>query len=64
MAQPTWEVFETPIEMSSEWFRGLSMHGDTGYLVGGAGLVYRTDGAAATLLGAETETKRIIEHGG
>ncbi|MDG2308385.1 MAG: YCF48-related protein [Candidatus Binatia bacterium] len=60
----TWGVFETPIEMASEWFRGLSLSGETGYLVGGAGLVYRSDGTEATLLGAETETKRIIEHGG
>lgn len=60
----TWEVFETPIEMASEWFRGLSLSGDTGYLVGGAGLIYRTDGSEATLLGAETENKRIVEHGG
>ena len=60
----TWEVFDTPIEMASEWFRGLSLSGDTGYIVGGAGLIYRTDGTAATLLGAETENKRIVEHGG
>lgn len=60
----TWEVFETPIEMASEWFRGLSVVGNTGYLVGGAGLIYKTDGSTATLLGADTETKRIVEHGG
>ncbi len=60
----SWEVFETPIEMASEWFRGLSIKGNTGYLVGGAGLIYKTDGNSATLLGAETETKRIVEHGG
>lgn len=60
----TWEVFDTPIEMASEWFRGLSLQGETGYLVGGAGLVYRSEGSSATLLGASTETKRIVEHGG
>lgn len=60
----TWEVFETPIEMASEWFRGLSLTGETGYLVGGAGLVYRSEGSSVTLLGASTETKRIVEHGG
>ena len=60
----TWEVFETPIEMASEWFRGLSVGDGTGFLVGGAGLIYKTTGSTATVLGKETETKRIVEHGG
>jgi len=60
----SWELFETPIEMASEWFRGLSMVGDVGYLVGGAGLIYKTEGGSATLLGETTDNERIVEHGG
>jgi photosystem II stability/assembly factor-like uncharacterized protein len=48
-----WTQFKTPIAFASEWFRGLSLVGDQGYVVGGAGLIYRTDGASATLLRAE-----------
>jgi photosystem II stability/assembly factor-like uncharacterized protein len=48
-----WTQFKTPIQFASEWFRGVSMVGDRGFLVGGAGLIYRTDGAQAKLLRAE-----------
>jgi photosystem II stability/assembly factor-like uncharacterized protein len=48
-----WSQFQTPISFASEWFRGLSMVGERGFLVGGAGLIYRTDGASATLLRAD-----------
>ena len=40
------------------------MVGDVGYLVGGAGLIYKTEGGSATLLGGATENERIVEHGG
>jgi photosystem II stability/assembly factor-like uncharacterized protein len=49
-----WSQFKTPIQFASEWFRGISMVGDRGYLVGGAGLIYRTDGAEAKLLRADS----------
>jgi len=49
-----WAEFKTPIQFASEWFRGVSMVGDRGFLVGGAGLIYRTDGAQAKLLRAES----------
>lgn len=45
-----WTEFQTPIQFASEWFRGLSLVGDTGFLVGGAGLIYKTDKAQAELL--------------
>lgn len=50
----TWTEFKTPIQLASEWFRGASMVGSNAYLVGGAGLIYRTDGAEAKLLRAAT----------
>lgn len=50
-----WAEFKTPIHLASEWFRGVSMVGDRAFLVGGAGLIYRTDGAEATLLRAESK---------
>jgi photosystem II stability/assembly factor-like uncharacterized protein len=54
-----WSQFKTPIEFASEWFRGVSMVGDRGYLVGGAGLIYRTDGAQAKLLRAGAAPARV-----
>ncbi|MBM4242480.1 MAG: hypothetical protein FJ148_01520 [Deltaproteobacteria bacterium] len=48
----TWSEFKTPIQLASEWFRGASMAGNSAYLVGGAGLIYRTDGGDAKLLRA------------
>lgn len=47
-----WAEFKTPIQFASEWFRGVSVVGERGFLVGGAGLIYRTDGAQAQLLRA------------
>ena len=49
-----WSEFKTPIQFASEWFRGASMVGERAFLVGGAGLIYRTDGADAKLLRAAT----------
>ena len=60
----TWKDFPTPIQFASEWFRGVSLASDTGYLVGGAGLVYKSTGEQATLLGGSTAEKRVVEHGG
>jgi photosystem II stability/assembly factor-like uncharacterized protein len=60
----TWASFPTPIQFASEWFRGLSLSGTTGYIVGGAGLLYKTEGDQATLLGGPTADKRVVEHGG
>ena len=48
----TWTEFKTPIQLASEWFRGASMIGNSAYLVGGAGLIYRTEGGDAKLLRA------------
>ena len=47
-----WTELKTPIQFASEWFRGASMVGNRAFLVGGAGLIYRTDGADAQLLRA------------
>jgi photosystem II stability/assembly factor-like uncharacterized protein len=54
-----WTEFKTPIQFASEWFRGVSMVGDRAFLVGGAGLIYRTDGAEATLLRAESKPAHV-----
>lgn len=50
-----WKQYPTPIQFASEWFRGVSMAGDTGFFVGGAGLIYATKGADATLLRTEAD---------
>src|SRR6185369_13218839 len=57
----TWEKFPTPIQFSSEWFRALSSSGNTSFLVGGAGLIYKATGTQAELLGGPTADKRVIE---
>ena len=49
----TWSDFKTPIQFASEWFRGAARAGDRAFLVGGAGLIYRTEGAQAHLLRAD-----------
>ena len=54
-----WAEFKTPIQFASEWFRGVSMVGERAFLVGGAGLIYRTDGAEATLLRAESKPSHV-----
>lgn len=53
-----WRNFPTPIRFASEWFRGLSLVGDQGFIVGGAGLIYATSGADAKLLGKSTADRR------
>jgi photosystem II stability/assembly factor-like uncharacterized protein len=45
-----WREFPTPIYFASEWFRGLSLVGDSGFIVGGDGLIYATKGTEGTLL--------------
>jgi photosystem II stability/assembly factor-like uncharacterized protein len=53
-----WREFPTPIGFASEWFRGVSLVGDQGLIVGGAGLIYATSKDQATLLGRSTATRR------
>jgi photosystem II stability/assembly factor-like uncharacterized protein len=50
-----WKQYPTPIQFASEWFRGVSLSGDGGFFVGGAGLIYETKGAEATLLRANAD---------
>lgn len=47
----TWKLFPTPIDVASEWFRGIALLGDRGLLVGGAGMIYATRGGEGVLLG-------------
>jgi photosystem II stability/assembly factor-like uncharacterized protein len=49
-----WREFPTPIRFASEWFRGLTLMGDQGYIVGGDGLIYAVQGTEAKLLREET----------
>lgn len=58
-----WTEFKTPIQFASEWFRGVSMVGERAFLVGGAGLIYRTDGAEATLLRGDPTSSHGHGHG-
>ncbi|MBY0277945.1 hypothetical protein K2Z84_21640 [Candidatus Binatia bacterium] len=60
----TWTEFKTPIQLASEWFRGASMVGENAYLVGGAGLIYRTEGGDAKLLRAASAAPASSSHGG
>ena len=53
-----WREFPTPIQFASEWFRGVGMVEGKGLLVGGAGLVYRVEGATATLLNGPPTVRR------
>jgi photosystem II stability/assembly factor-like uncharacterized protein len=46
----TWKDFPTPKEIWSEWFRGIALVGDSGFVVGGAGKIYATKGSDAVLL--------------
>jgi photosystem II stability/assembly factor-like uncharacterized protein len=54
----TWSDFKTPIQFASEWFRGAARAGDRAFLVGGAGLIYRTEGAQARLLREGTSSSK------
>ncbi len=57
----TWKAFPTPIAIASEWFRGISLAGDRGVLVGGAGMIYSTQGAGAIRLGGAAPAARHAE---
>jgi len=46
----TWQAQSVPIKYAADWFRGLSLVGDRGFLVGGSGLIYTTAGDSAVLL--------------
>jgi photosystem II stability/assembly factor-like uncharacterized protein len=59
-----WTEFKTPIQLASEWFRGASIVGNSAYLVGGAGLIYRTDGGDAKLLRAASAAPASSSHEG
>lgn len=52
-----WKQFPTPLSYASEWFRGVTLVGDKGFFVGGAGLIYETNGADAVLLRAAAEAE-------
>jgi photosystem II stability/assembly factor-like uncharacterized protein len=49
-AGKSWQEFHTPKEVWSEWFRGIDLRGDRGFVVGGSGKVYATKGTDAELL--------------
>lgn len=53
-----WTSFPTPIRFASEWFRGVSLFGDQGVAVGGAGLIYALTKDQASLLGKTTADRR------
>ena len=53
-----WKEFRTPKEIWSEWFRGVSLFGDRGLIVGGAGKIYSTNGSDAVMLNPGSTASR------